>query len=54
MGPLLLGFIVAVVNWLLPFPYVVAVVLWIVAAILILYGVWLLIQSGGVGGRRWW
>lgn len=54
MGALLLGLVVAIVNWLLPFPYTVGLILWVVAAVLIVYGVYLLITSGGVGGRRWW
>jgi uncharacterized protein YhhL (DUF1145 family) len=54
VGPLLLGLIIAIVNWLLPFPYPVDLILWIVAVVLIVYGVYLLVTSGGVGNRRWW
>lgn len=53
MGPLLLGVILAIVNWLLPFPYIIAIILWIIAAVLIVYGLYLILTSrGSATGRR--
>jgi uncharacterized protein YhhL (DUF1145 family) len=54
MGPLLLGIVVALLNWILPFPYPIDLILWVAAVILIVYGVYLLVTSDGVGRRRWW
>lgn len=54
MGPLLLGVVVALVNLFLDFPSPIDLILWLVAAVLIVYGVILLLQSSGTGPRRWW
>lgn len=55
MGALLLGILVLVLAWLLPMPYVLWVILVLVGAGLILYGIWLLIPRGPLppaGTRR--
>ena len=54
MGPLLLGIIVLVIKWLLAFPYEIEVALLLAGIALILYGLYLLFRSGGVGRGSWW
>lgn len=62
MGAILLGIILIIVSALLPLPYPIPTILYIVAAIAIIYGIWVLLLGGPRGpyptgtrrGVRWY
>ena len=59
MVPLIAGVVCWLVAWLLLLPYPIELVLWILGAALVIYGVWVLIvgtraDDRGIRGRRYW
>jgi len=56
--PLIAGIVCWLVAWLVLLPYPIEVILWIAGAVLVIYGVWVLIaggpRAGSAGGRRYW
>lgn len=59
MVPLIAGVICWLITWLFFLPYPIEVVLWIAGAVLVIYGVWVLIMGARAGtpparGRRYW
>jgi hypothetical protein len=56
--PLIAGIVCWLVAWLVLLPYPIEVILWIAGAVLVIYGVWVLLVGtrGPVPprGRRYW
>jgi hypothetical protein len=53
MGPLLIGLVLLLLAWLLPWPYPLEPILLIVGVVLVVYGLYLLFAAGAGGGWRW-
>ena len=54
MGPLLAGILVLLLVFLLPMPYALHVIGLIVGAILVVYGLYVLLVGHTRTGRRWY
>lgn len=52
MGPLLAGVVALLVDWLVATPYPLHIILLIAGIILVLYGIWVLLNGRTTG--RWY